>query len=745
MRPEERLRELRDAIRQHEERYYIHNDPEISDEEFDQLLHELERLEAEHPDLVTIDSPTQRVAGRPIEGFETVEHLTPMLSLDNAYDEQELRAFDERVRKGADQGEAPVAYVAELKIDGLSIALTYADGTLRRGATRGDGSRGEDVTANVRTIRAIPLRLRDGPAGRVEIRGEVYLPRASFERINREREDAGDLIFANPRNAAAGTMRNLDPALVAKRGLSAFTYQLVTSARDAAVQDTPAREALKGVPYKSDAGDGLQEVEDQKSDEGDGLQAVPTRAGILEVEAGHDVRAERARVDTHADTLRALAAWGLPVEAHWRRCANIGEVIAFCQEWGEKRLTLDFDTDGVVIKVDDLALRPKLGTTAKFPRWATAFKFPAQQATTTLTAIEVNVGRTGAVTPYAVLEPVKLAGTTVSMATLHNAEDVARKDLRPGDRVLVEKGGDVIPKVVKAILPHPDGTPRSEPWQMPARCPECQSVLHRDEEEVVWRCDNLSCPARIRRSMEHFASRSAMNIEGLGASLVDQLIEQGLVHDFADLYHLTAAQLETLVVAPKEPRSDRAVPRKLGKVGRNVLAQLERSKSNDLARLIYALGIRHIGEKAAATLARHFRTMERVMTEPAEALQSVAEIGPVVASSVRAFAEEPRNQELVARLKAAGVNMASQAPEPTDQPGPLAGKTFVLTGTLATMSREEAAGALERLGAKVAGSVSKKTSVVVYGSEAGSKLEKARQLGLETWDEEQFRAHIMKI
>jgi len=745
MRPEERLRELRDAIRQHEERYYIHNDPEISDEEFDQLLHELERLEAEHPDLVTIDSPTQRVAGRPIEGFETVEHLTPMLSLDNAYDEQELRAFDERVRKGADQGEAPVAYVAELKIDGLSIALTYADGTLRRGATRGDGSRGEDVTANVRTIRAIPLRLRDGPAGRVEIRGEVYLPRASFERINREREDAGDLIFANPRNAAAGTMRNLDPALVAKRGLSAFTYQLVTSARDAAVQDTPAREALKGVPYKSDAGDGLQEVEDHKSDEGDGLQAVPTRAGILEIEAGHDVRSERARVDTHADTLRALAAWGLPVEAHWRRCANIGEVIAFCQEWGEKRLTLDFDTDGVVIKVDDLAFRPKLGTTAKFPRWATAFKFPAQQATTTLTAIEVNVGRTGAVTPYAVLEPVKLAGTTVSMATLHNAEDVARKDLRPGDRVLVEKGGDVIPKVVKAILPHPDGTPRSEPWQMPAHCPECQSVLHRDEEEVVWRCDNLSCPARIRRSMEHFASRSAMNIEGLGASLVDQLIEQGLVHDFADLYHLTAAQLETLVVAPKEPRSDRAVPRKLGKVGRNVLAQLERSKSNDLARLIYALGIRHVGEKAAATLARHFRTMERVMTEPAEALQSVAEIGPVVASSVRAFAEEPRNQELVARLKAAGVNMASQAPEPTDQPGPLAGKTFVLTGTLATMSREEAAGALERLGAKVAGSVSKKTSVVVYGSEAGSKLEKARQLGLETWDEEQFRAHIMKI
>jgi DNA ligase (NAD+) len=324
------------------------------------------------------------------------------------------------------------------------------------------------------------------------------------------------------------------------------------------------------------------------------------------------------------------------------------------------------------------------------------------------------------------------------MATLHNAEDVARKDLRPGDRVLIEKGGDVIPKVVKAILPHPDGAPRGEPWQMPAACPECGSALHRDEEEVVWRCENPSCPARIRRSMEHFASRSAMNIEGLGASLVDQLIEKELVHDYADLYHLTAEQLENLIVAPKEPRSERAVPRKLGKVGRNVVQQIENSKRNDLARLIYAIGIRHVGEKAAATLARHFRTMDRVMTEPAEALQSVSEIGPVVAASVRAFAEEPRNQQLVARLKDAGVNMASQAPEPTDQPGPLAGKTFVLTGTLEKMTREEATEKLEALGAKVSGSVSKKTSYVVYGSEAGSKLEKAEKLGVERLDEQQF-------
>jgi DNA ligase (NAD+) len=719
--PALRIDELRVAIRRHEERYYIHNDPEISDAEFDGLLHELERLEAEHPHLVTPDSPTQRVGGRAVEGFETVEHLVPMLSLDNAYNEEELRAFDERVRRGAgrmlssrpspmDAGrvlsdppdaadpaepQAPVAYVAELKIDGLSIALTYENGRLLRGATRGDGSRGEDVTSNVRTIRAVPLALRGGPAGRIEVRGEVYLPRASFERINREMEDAGEPLFANARNTAAGTMRNLDPSLVSKRNMGAFVYQLVT--------------------------------------EPEVVQAFrPADPG----------RPKGLHYDSHGQTLAAFTSWGLPVEPHWRRCADIDAVVAFCAEWADKRAALEFETDGVVIKVDDLALREALGATAKFPRWATAFKFPAQQATTTLQAIEVNVGRTGAVTPYAVLEPVKLAGSTISMATLHNAEDVARKDVRPGDRVLIEKGGDVIPKVVKAILPHPDGVPRGEPWQMPTHCPECASLLQRDEEAVVWRCENPSCPARIRRSMEHFASRTAMNIEGLGASLVDQLIEQGLVHDYADLYHLTAEQLEALVVAPKEPKSERAVARKLGKVGRNVVAQLERSKANDLSRLIYALGIRHVGEKAAATLARHFRSMERLMTEPVEALQSVSEIGPVVAASVRAFAEEPRNQELVRKLKAAGVNMDSQAPAPSDQPGPLSGKTYVLTGTLTAMSREEATAALERLGAKVSGSVSRNTTCVVFGAEAGSKLEKAEKLGVERMDEAQFLAFL---
>jgi DNA ligase (NAD+) len=675
-----RIQELRQLIRRHEELYYIQSAPELSDQEFDDLLHELEALEAAHPDLVTPDSPTQRVGGRIAEGFATVEHKVPMLSLDNAYTEEELRAFDERVRKGGGLGDRPVTYVAEMKIDGLSIALTYENGHLVRGATRGDGARGEDVTINVRTIRAIPLMLRDGPPGRIEVRGEVYLPRVAFERINREREQAGEELYANPRNSAAGTMRNLEPGLVAKRGLGAFTYQIV-------------------------------------SDE------------VLQ--------------PTHGETLTAMKQWGLPVEPHWRTCQGVDALVAFCHEWADKRRTLSFDTDGVVIKVDELALRGRLGATAKFPRWATAFKFPAQQANTKLLRIAVNVGRTGAVTPYALLDPVFLAGSTISMATLHNAEDVARKDLRDGDTVVIEKGGDVIPKVVAPVLSL--RPPDAKPWVMPTACPVCGSALHRDEEEVVWRCENTSCPARLRRSLEHFASRAAMNIEGLGESLVDQLLVQGLVRDFADLYHLSADTLQDIVVTPREPKSERAVPRKLGKVGRNVAGQIERSKSNDLSRLVYALGIRHVGEKAAATLARYFRTMDRLMDASEEELQTAPEIGPVLAASVRAFAEEPRNRALIGKLKDAGVNTASQMPEPTREPvGRLAGKVFVLTGTLASMTREEATETLERLGARVAGSVSKKTSYVIAGADAGTKLEKAQKLGIETLDEAAFRALIME-
>jgi DNA ligase (NAD+) len=677
--PLTRIDELRRQIRYHEERYYVLSDPEISDAAFDALVKELEALEEAHPDLVTPDSPTQRVAGRPTQGFPTVDHLSQMLSLDNAYNEDDLRAFDERLRRAAGLGDALVTYVAELKIDGLSIALTYEDRRLVRGATRGDGLRGEEVTANVRTIRSIPLTLRGGPSLRFEVRGEVFLPRASFERINQERADAGEPLYANPRNVAAGTMRNLDPALVARRGLKAFVYQYVGP-----------------------------------------TEGAPTQ---------------------HVELLASLRDWGLPVESHAERCDGIDAVLEFCRQWDTKRHELEFDTDGVVIKLADLALRERLGSTAKFPRWATAFKFAAQQEHTKLLHIRVNVGRTGANTPYAVLEPIFVGGSTVSMATLHNAEDIARKDLREGDTVVIEKAGDVIPRVVAPILDL--RPPDSTPWVMPTTCAACGSELKRDDEEVVWRCENASCPARLRRSLEHFAARSAMNIEGLGESLVDQLIEQGLVHDFADVFALDATQLENLVVTPREPRSERAVPRKLGKVGRNVKAQIDNSKQNDLSRLVYALGIRHVGEKAAATLARHLRTMTAIMDANVDQLQTVPDIGPVVAASIRNFAEEPQNRALIDKLAAAGVNMTSLQPAPDAAgPGPLAGKTFVLTGTLESMTRDEAQAAIERLGGKVSGSVSRKTSYLVAGADAGSKLDKARDLGVEILPEDKFRAII---
>lgn len=666
MNPAERIARLREEIRRHEERYHVFSNPEISDAEFDVLIKELEALERQHPELVTPDSPTQRVGGRPVEGFATVEHLAPMLSLDNAYSEEELRAFDERVRKGAGTGTMPVAFVVELKIDGLSIALQYQHGQLVRGATRGDGIRGEDVTSNVRTIRAIPLVLREKPEGLGEIRGEVYLPRLAFERINREREEDGEPLFANPRNAAAGAMRNLDPAQVARRGLRAFFYQVLP-----ATTLTPA---------------------------------------------------------THAHTLKTLEQWGLPVESHWRRCDDIHQVWDFCEAWKDKRHSLAFDTDGVVIKVDDVALRERLGSTAKFPRWAIAFKFPAEQATTTLRAIRVNVGRTGAVTPYAELDPVRLAGTTVQLATLHNAQDVARKDLREGDIVLVEKAGDIIPQVVMPVLSRRE--PGLVPWLMPTRCPVCDSELHKLEDEVVWRCENTSCPAKVRRGLEHFASRRAMNIEGLGESLIDQVVSTGLVKDYADVYRLTAPQLEALERMGKKSAA-------------KLLAQIERSRSNELSRLIVGLGIRHVGERAAQALAGAFGSMDAVMRASEEALQQVPEIGPVVAAAVRSYLAEPRNRRVIERLGEAGVNMTGPLTAHAESvTGPLAGQTFVLTGTLSSLSREEAAGQIERLGGKVVGSVSKKTSYVVVGAEPGGKLAKAEALGVRTLDEAAFRRLI---
>ncbi len=683
MDPFSRITELRRRIRHHEELYYVANQPEITDAEFDDLMRELLQLEQEHPTLVTPDSPTQRVSGRVSEGFESVRHAEPMLSLDNAYDEDELRAFDDRVRRGlAESGAAPEAieYVAELKIDGLSIALTYEEGTLVRAATRGDGTTGEDVTHNVRTIRAIPLRLRDAVPGRIEVRGEVYLPRSAFEKMNKERAEAGELLFANPRNAAAGALRNLDPSLVAKRGLGAFTYQLVA--------EEPVRPA------------------------------------------------------SHAQTLERMKAWGLPVEAHWARCSGIDALVAFCAEWADKRRTLGFDTDGVVIKVDALERRRRLGTTSKFPRWAVAFKFPAEQKTTLLKEIAVNVGRTGAVTPFAVLEPIFVGGTTVSMATLHNADDIARKDIRAGDWVIVEKAGDVIPRVVGPVLTRRPAD--STPWVMPTTCPECGSQLHREEEEAVWRCENVSCPARLQRGLEHFAGRGAMNIEGLGESLIAQLIANGLVRDYADVYHLTAEQIANLTST--SVRSDgKSIERRFGeKNAAKVVGEITRSKTNELWRLLYGLGIRHIGERGAQVLARAFGSVDALVAASLEQLQSTNEIGPVLAESLRSWLDEPRNQQLLERLRQAGLRMEVPESERAAVAGrqPLAGKTYVITGTLSSMSREEATAALERLGAKVAGSVSKKTTAVFVGEDAGSKADKAKALGVPMLGEQELMALI---
>lgn len=672
MTPADRAEVLRRQIRHHEERYYVLADPEISDAAFDALVKELEVLEQAHPELVTPDSPTQRVAGRPVEGFPTVEHAEPMLSLDNGYSEDELRAFDERVRRGLGAPDEPVTYFAELKIDGLSIALTYVDGLLQRGVTRGDGVRGEEVTANVRTIRAVPLRLRGPAPARVEVRGEVFLPRAAFERLNREREDAGEPLFANARNSAAGTMRLLDPAIVARRRLSAFFYQLVRAEADAA-----------------------------------------------------------ADAATQADALARLRGWGLPVEPHGRRCRGVDEVVAFCGEWADRRHGLDFDTDGVVVKVDEVAHRARLGATSKFPRWALAFKFPAQQATTRLLRIELQVGRTGAVTPVAVVEPVLLAGSTVQYATLHNEQEIARKDIRPGDMVLMEKGGDVIPKIVKPILSQrPDGDATPAPFVMPDACPVCGQPLDRPEGEVVWRCDNPSCPARLRRSLQHYASRRAMDIEGLGEALVDQLVTVGLVTDVADLYALTLDQLAGLERMGQKSAS-------------NLLGQIEASRSRDLWRLVFAIGIRHVGERGAQALASAFGTMDALMAADEAALVTVEDVGPVVAASITHFFAQPRNRALVERLRAAGLHMGrpGEAPPPPAA-GPLSGQVFVLTGTLEGMTRERAQEEIERRGGKVTGSVSRKTTVVVAGRDAGSKLAKATALGVRVVDEAAFTAML---
>ena len=669
----ERAAELRSLIAHHNERYYVLDSPEVTDAEFDALLRELRDLEAAHPELRDAESPTERVGGRAAEGFEHATHLAPMLSLENAYGNDELRDWHARVCRGLDVAlDAPIGYVAELKIDGVGLALTYERGTLIRGVTRGDGVVGETVTQNVHVIKEIPRAIA-GAAGipRMEIRGEVYFPTDVFQRMNAARERDGLPLFANPRNTAAGALRTLDAEAVSKRGLKAFTYQVI-------------------VPPG----------------------ATPPRP-------------------THSGMLTQLTEWGCPVEPHWSKCDGIEALLAHCERWRDERRTLPFETDGVVIKLDDLALREQLGQTAKFPRWAVAFKFPAEQATTRLLRIDVNVGRTGAVTPYAVLEPVRLGGTTISMATLHNEQEIARRDLREGDMVRIEKGGEIIPKVLGPLL---ESRPPDAPtWQMPTICKFCQSQLVKPEGEVMWRCENVSCAARIRRGLEHFAGRRAMNIEGLGESLVDQLVTTNLVRDYADLYHLTAEQLA-------------ALPRMGKKSAANLLAEIDRSRRNELWRLLHAVGIRHVGEGGARALARGFHSAANLRQATVKALEGVRDVGPVVARSVRSFFDEPRNSELFDRLAAAGVRMedepSGESPLPTSQP--LAGNTYVITGTLDAMSREAAAAALERLGGKVASSISRKTSGLIVGRDAGSKLDKARALGVPELDEAAFLALIMK-
>jgi len=670
--PAQRVADLRARIRHHEERYYVHDDPEITDADFDALMRELRALEDQHPELADPASPTQRVGGRPAEGFDTVRHMAPMLSLDNAYSADELREFHGRICRALDLApETPLDYVAELKIDGLSIALTYEHGRLVRGVTRGDGTQGEDVTHNVRVIKAIPLKLHGAPPAVVEIRGEVYFPLADFRRINEEREAAGESTFANPRNAAAGAMRTLDSAAVSRRGLRAFTYQVV------------------------------QPGDDQ-----------PIAA-------------------THAGLLKTLASWSCPVEPHWRLCHGIDDVVAFCGEWQDKRRSLAFDTDGVVVKLDDIARRRDLGQTAKFPRWATAFKFPTEQARTRLLKIDINIGRTGAATPFAVLEPVRLSGTTISMATLHNEQEIARRDIREGDVVVIEKGGEIIPKVVGPVVADRpvDGLPE---WKMPSACPFCESALVKEAEEVVWRCDNVSCPARIRRGLEHFAGRYAMNIEGLGESLVDQLVTKGMVHSYADLYVLTADQLAALDRMGKKSAA-------------NLVAEIDKSRGAELWRVIHGIGIRHVGEGGARALASAFLSMTLLREASVETLENVEDVGPVVAQAVRAFLDQPRNAEMIDLLAARGVRM-EDAPAPAEEAleQTLAGKTFVITGTLERMSREDAESAIEKRGGKVTGSISRKTSWLVVGRDAGSKLEKARAVGVPELDEAAFLALIMK-
>jgi DNA ligase (NAD+) len=651
----DRIEELRNQIRDHEYRYYVLDQPTISDFEFDQLVRELQRLEQEYPDLITPDSPTQRVGGQPAKEFPTHTFSRPMLSLENAYSEDELRDWARRVVQLA--GTESVDYVTELKIDGLSVALIYENGLLDKAVTRGDGRTGEVVTANVRTIRSIPLRLHE--AVTVEIRGEIFLSLKAFRQLNEEREQAGEPRFANPRNAAAGSLRQLDPAIAARRPLDFYGYWIY-----------PSR------PLQS-------------------------------------------------ENLKWIMQLGLKVNPHRKLCRSLAEVIDFCRYWEQRRDELDYEIDGVVVKVNSVDLQERLGSTSKSPRWAIAVKFRARQATTRLLNIRVQVGRTGALTPVAELEPVQLGGTTIRSATLHNEDEIERLGLQIHDRVLLERGGDVIPKVVSVVERAPDRIP----FQMPTRCPVCGSAVFREPGEAVRRCLSQTCPAKLKEALLHWSSRKAMKIDGLGERLVDQLVEKGLVHDVSDLYRLTQDQLE-------------ALERMGRKSAQNLIKEIEASRSVEFWRLLFGIGIRHVGERTAQILAQHFGSMQRLEQASKEELERVHEIGPIVAEAIYQFFRQPENRSLIERLRAEDLPMKSaEAGQPATSQA-LAGKTFVLTGSLDTMTRDEAARLIAERGGRVTSSVSKKTDFLVAGRDAGSKLQKAMELGVRILDEREFQAML---
>ena len=653
----ERAAFLRHQLERHNRLYY-RGVPEITDREFDVLMRELIDLEAAHPELLTPDSPTQRVGGDPVDGFEQVAHDPPMLSLDNTYSLEEIEEWVARLEKQSPG--AALSYVAELKLDGVSIALRYEDRVLVQAVTRGNGTVGDDVTPNVRTLRNLPLRLPETAPNELVLRGEIYMPGPVFQEINRQREAAGEPLYANPRNTTAGTVRLLDSREVARRRLRVAVFQSAT-----------------------DLG-----------------------------------------VATHAETLETLAEYGLPVGSRWQRCADVAELEVFIERWRDARKELEFETDGVVIKVDTLGLHQRLGSTSKAPRWAVAYKYAAEQAETVVRGITVQVGRTGALTPVAELEPTLLAGTTVKRATLHNYEDLARKDVRVGDTVYLEKGGDIIPKVVAVRLDRrPEGT---EPFELPTVCPVCGEGVVSFEDEVALRCVNASCPAIVRESIHHFVSRNAMNIEGLGDKRIDQLLREGLIEDYTSLYGLRFEDLAAL-----DGWKDKSAE--------NLLVELEKSKQRTLGHLLFALGIRFVGARVAKLLAEACGDLDTLARASADALEAVPEVGPKVASSVRRFFDDDHNQRRIEALRAAGLSFEQPQAAVADEDSPFAGKTVVLTGTLQAMTRGEAKKRLEALGARVSGSVSKKTDLVVAGESAGSKLTKAQNLGVEVVDEARFR------